>query len=154
MVVAFLAIFSQIGVIVLLISPERIELESCACAQIEAHKERNRLLHPDDAGDMSERGINAVNLISDGGDLFLPHFGQRTRRGRCPIGRGRNSVRTCVCTYVLPPLTQTQAPWRLAQASLRLAWEPLRLAWASLRLAWASTISDQFCRISPSLMNP
>ena len=81
MVVAFFGLFSQIGAMVLLISPERIELESCACAQIEAHEERNRLLYPDDAGDLSERGINAVNLISDGGGLFLPHFGQRTRRG-------------------------------------------------------------------------
>ena len=60
-----LAIFSQIGVMVLLISFERIELECCACAQIKALEERNRLLHLDDAEDLSKRGRNAANLISD-----------------------------------------------------------------------------------------
>ena len=39
MVVAFLATFSQIGVMVLLISPEQIELECFACAQIQALEE-------------------------------------------------------------------------------------------------------------------
>ena len=47
MVVAFLAIFSQIGVMVLLISPERIKLERCICAQIKALK-KNRQLYLDD----------------------------------------------------------------------------------------------------------
>ena len=40
---------------VLLISPERIKLESCACAQIEALEEGNRWFYLDDAGDLSER---------------------------------------------------------------------------------------------------
>ena len=63
--VAFIAIFSQTGAMVLLISPKQIELESCACAQIKALEERNRLLHLDDAEDLSKRGRNAANLISD-----------------------------------------------------------------------------------------
>ena len=54
MVVAFFAFFSQIGAMVVLTSPERIGLESWACAQIEAHEERNRWLYFDDAGDSSE----------------------------------------------------------------------------------------------------
>ena len=45
MVVAFFAPFSQIGAMVLLISPEQIELESCACAQIEARGEGNRWVY-------------------------------------------------------------------------------------------------------------
>ena len=55
---------------VLLISPEQIELESCACAQIEALEEGNRWFYLDDAGDLSERGRNPANMISDGGGLF------------------------------------------------------------------------------------
>ena len=39
MVVAFFTVFSQIGAMVLLISPERIKLKSCTCAQIEALEE-------------------------------------------------------------------------------------------------------------------
>ena len=35
-VVVLFGVFGKIGVMVLLISPEQIELESCACAQIEA----------------------------------------------------------------------------------------------------------------------
>ena len=54
----------------LLISPEQIELESCACAPIEALKEGNRWLYLADAGDSSKRGRNAVNLVSDGDGLF------------------------------------------------------------------------------------
>ena len=65
MMVAFIAIFSQTGAMVLLISPKQIELESCACAQIKALEERNRLLHLGDAEDLSQRGRNAANLISD-----------------------------------------------------------------------------------------
>ena len=49
MVAAFFAPFSQI----LLISPERIELECCACAQIAALEEGNRWSYPDDAGNSS-----------------------------------------------------------------------------------------------------
>ena len=45
MVVAFFTLFSQIGAMVLLISPERIKLKSCTCAQIEALEEGNRLLY-------------------------------------------------------------------------------------------------------------
>ena len=73
-VVLIFAIFEAICAMVLLISPERIELESCACAQIEALEEWNRWLYPDDAGDLSERGRNAANLISDGGGHFCPFF--------------------------------------------------------------------------------
>ena len=56
MVVAFFALFSQIRAMVLLISPEQIKLESCACAQIEALGEGNRWMYLDDAGDLSEGG--------------------------------------------------------------------------------------------------
>ena len=59
---------------VLPISPEQIELESCACAQIKALEEGNWWLYAGDAGDSSERGRNAANLISDGGGNFLPFF--------------------------------------------------------------------------------
>ena len=45
MVVAFLALFSQIGAMVLLIAPEWIKLESCACVQIEARGAGNRWVH-------------------------------------------------------------------------------------------------------------
>ena len=55
---------------VLLISPKQIELESCTCTQINAPEEENWWLYPDDAGDLSERGRNAANLIGDGGGLF------------------------------------------------------------------------------------
>ena len=68
----YFAHFSQIGSMVLLISPERIELESCAYAQIEALEDKNRWLYLDDAGDSPERGRNTANLISDGGDLLCP----------------------------------------------------------------------------------
>ena len=59
---------------VLLISPQHIKLESCACDQIEALEEGNRWLYPDDAGDLLERRRNAANLISDSGGLFFPLF--------------------------------------------------------------------------------
>ena len=49
MVVAIFSLFSQIGTMVLLISPQRIERESCAGAEIEALEERNRWLYSDDA---------------------------------------------------------------------------------------------------------
>ena len=65
--VAFFALFSQIGAMVLLISPEQIKLESCACAQIGALEEGNRWLYLDDAGLLSEGRRNEANLISDGG---------------------------------------------------------------------------------------
>ena len=53
MVVAFFALFSKIGAMVLLISPEAIELETCACANIKAFEEGNMWLYRDDAGDSS-----------------------------------------------------------------------------------------------------
>ena len=68
----FFALSSQIGAMVLLISLERIKLESCACPQIEALEEGNRWFYLYDARDLSERGRNAANLISDGGGLFCP----------------------------------------------------------------------------------
>ena len=71
MVVIF-GIFDAIGAMLLLISPERIELEGCACAQIKALEEGNWWLYPDDAGDSSERGRITANLISDGEGLFCP----------------------------------------------------------------------------------
>ena len=77
MVVAFFALFSQIGAMVLLIPTERIELESCACTQIEALEEVNRWLFLDDAGDLLERGRNAANLISGAGGLFCPFHSNR-----------------------------------------------------------------------------
>ena len=42
-------IFDIIGAVVLLISPEQIELEGCACAQIKALKKGNGSLYLDDA---------------------------------------------------------------------------------------------------------
>ena len=74
MVVVFIALFSQIGAMVVFIFSEQIELESCACAQNIAVEEGNRWLYPDDAGELSMRGKNAANLISDSGDLFCPFF--------------------------------------------------------------------------------
>ena len=74
MVVAFFALFSQIGAMVLVISSERIELESCACTHIKALKEGNMRFYLDDAGDLSKRERNTANLISDGGGLFWPFF--------------------------------------------------------------------------------
>ena len=56
--------------LILIISPERIELETCTCAQIEALREGKRWFYLNDAGDPSERGRSAANLISDGGGLF------------------------------------------------------------------------------------
>ena len=53
MVVAFFALFSQIGAMVLLTSSEQIDLESWACAQIKAFEEGNMWLYLDDAGDSS-----------------------------------------------------------------------------------------------------
>ena len=55
MVEAFFSIFSQIGAMVLLLSPEQIKLESCACAQIKALEKLNCSFYPDDAGDSSKR---------------------------------------------------------------------------------------------------
>ena len=62
---------------VLLISSEHIKLESCACAQIEALEEGNRGLYLDDAWDLSARGRNVANMISDGGGFFALFFSNR-----------------------------------------------------------------------------
>ena len=70
-------IFSHIGAMVLLLSSERIKLEGCACARIEALEEGNRWCYLDDAGDLSERGRNATNLISDGSGFFALFFSNR-----------------------------------------------------------------------------
>ena len=72
--VAIYAFFPQIGAMVLLVSPEGIELESFVCTQIEALEEGNRWFYLDGAGYLSERGRNAANLISDGGGHFCPFF--------------------------------------------------------------------------------
>ena len=55
MVVTFFAHLSQIGAMVLLLSLERIEQESCAFAQIKALEERDWWLYPYDSGYGSER---------------------------------------------------------------------------------------------------
>ena len=52
MVVAFFALFSLVGAMDLLISPEGIQLESCACAQNIALEEGNMRLYLDDDGDL------------------------------------------------------------------------------------------------------
>ena len=71
MVVAIFAFFfPQIGAMVLPISPEQIKLGSCACAQIEELEEGNGWFYPDDARDLSKRGRNTENLISDGVAIF------------------------------------------------------------------------------------
>ena len=46
-------LFSQIGAMVLLISPEPIELESCVSAQNISPEKGNRWIYPDDARDLS-----------------------------------------------------------------------------------------------------
>ena len=51
MVVAFFALFSLVGGMDLLISPEEIQLESCICAQNISFEEGNRWFYQDDAGD-------------------------------------------------------------------------------------------------------
>ena len=56
MVLAIFAPFSQIGAMVLVLSPKRIKLGSCACTHIKALEVGNGLFYPDDAGDPSEMG--------------------------------------------------------------------------------------------------
>ena len=55
MVVPFFALFSKIGAMLLLTSPERIKLRICACAQIKAREEGSVWVYPDDAGYPSEK---------------------------------------------------------------------------------------------------
>ena len=52
----------------------KIKLEFGASAQVEALEEGNGWFYPDDAGNISEIGKNATNLISDSCDLFGPLF--------------------------------------------------------------------------------
>ena len=56
--VVFFGIFYAIGAMVLLISPKPIELESCACAQIEALEGCNGLTDSVDALDLLKRSKN------------------------------------------------------------------------------------------------
>ena len=60
-VVVILGIFEAIDAIVLVITSERIEIESCACAQNEVLGERNGSIYLDDDWNLSERGRNAAN---------------------------------------------------------------------------------------------
>ena len=60
-VVVIFVIFGAIVTMVLVITSERIELEGCACAQIEALEDWNGWIYPDDAWGQSERGRNAAN---------------------------------------------------------------------------------------------
>ena len=60
-VVVIFVIFGAIDAMVLVITSERIELEGCACAQIEALEEWNWWIYPDDVWGQSETGRNAVN---------------------------------------------------------------------------------------------
>ena len=59
--VVFFVIFGAIDAMVLAITSERIELEGCACAQIEALEEWNGWIYPDDVWGQSEMGRNAAN---------------------------------------------------------------------------------------------
>ena len=47
--VVIFGLFGAIDATVFVITSEQIELEGCACAQIEALGERKRLINPDDA---------------------------------------------------------------------------------------------------------
>ena len=60
-VVVFFCIFDAIAAMVLLISSKQIELEGCACAQIEALEDWNGWIYPDDVWGQSETGRNAAN---------------------------------------------------------------------------------------------
>ena len=62
-VVVIFVIFGAIDAMVLVITSERIELEGCACAQIEALKKWNCSIYPDDTWDLSEKDRNAANYI-------------------------------------------------------------------------------------------
>ena len=60
-VVVIFVIFGAIVTMVLVITSERIELEGCACAQIEALEDWNGWIYADDAWGQSERSRNAAN---------------------------------------------------------------------------------------------
>ena len=102
---------------VLLISSERIELESCA--RIKAFDEGNWWLYPDDAGNLSERGRSAANLSSDGGgfcSFFSPFLGSGpggNQRRQSPVEyRGNPSVRMSVRPYIRPTSVPPLRPIR------------------------------------------
>ena len=59
--VVILGIFEAIDAIVLVITSERIEIESCACAQNQDFGEQNGSIYLDDDWNLSERGRNAAN---------------------------------------------------------------------------------------------
>ena len=59
--VVFFGVFDAIDAMVLLLSPEQIELEGCACTQIKALEEWNGLIYPDNALDLTERDRIAAN---------------------------------------------------------------------------------------------
>ena len=59
--VVIFGLFGAVYATVLVITSERIELEGCACAQIEALEDWNGWIYPDDAWGQSERGRNAAN---------------------------------------------------------------------------------------------
>ena len=59
--VVFFGIFYAIGAMVLLVSSKSIELEGCACAQINALEGWNRLTDPNDALDLLTRSKNPSN---------------------------------------------------------------------------------------------
>ena len=56
-----LGVSYAIDAMVLLLSSEQIELEGCACTQIEALEEWNGLIYPDNALDLTERDRIAAN---------------------------------------------------------------------------------------------
>ena len=60
-VVVILGIFEAIDAIVFVITSERIEIESCACAQNEALGEQNGSIYINDDWNLSERARNAAN---------------------------------------------------------------------------------------------
>ena len=86
---------SEIGAMVVLITPERIELESCACAQIKTLEDGSGRFHPDEAGDPSEKERNAANLFSDGGCLFF-----QTGAMVLLIFPERIKLQSCACTQM------------------------------------------------------
>ena len=146
MVEAFFAFFSQIGAMVVLTSSEKIGLESCACAQIEALEEWNCWFYPDDAGDSSERE-KCSKPDQWLWQPFLPFLGESVRMSVRP------SIRPAIPPWGLP-----EAGWGCQGASSGQsgATSGLSGAWSGFtkRAKMAATITDQVCRISPSLTNP
>ena len=117
---------------VLLISSEQIELESCACARIIAFDDGNWWLYPDElvirGREGEARQIWSVMVVAFVA-LFFPFLGSGPGGNR----RGRSSVEyrgnLCVCPSIGPSIQlsvcasvpPSEAPQRLAEASQRLA---------------------------------